>query len=86
MSRSWAGGSTWAWRQLRTHILDRDQHTCQIRLTGCLGQATHVHHTKGRAITGDDPRYLVAACAPCNLTLGDPTRRCDPRPTPVTTW
>jgi hypothetical protein len=34
------------------------------------------HHRpphKGRAM-GDDPAHLVAACAPCNGKVGDPTR------------
>jgi hypothetical protein len=34
--------------------------------------ATTVHHTLGRARTGDNPLYLIAACARCNYSLGDP--------------
>lgn len=67
-------------------MLQRDGHTCRLQLPGCTTIATHVHHTQGRSTTGDDPAYLVAACAPCNLAVGDPTRTRDPAPRPVTTW
>lgn len=46
----------------------------------------HVHHTRGRAITGDDPRYMVTSCGPCNLAVGDPTKTTDPPPQPMTRW
>ena len=75
MSTAWAKGSTRAWRKTRAAVLARDGHTCKVQLDGiCTTHAAHVHHTKGRAITGDDPRYLVASCAACNLHIGDPTR------------
>lgn len=45
----------------------------------------HVHHTRGRASTGDDPRYMVTSCQSCNLKTGDPTRN-DPNPRPLTSW
>ncbi|HEU4425189.1 MAG TPA: hypothetical protein VFR67_21885 [Pilimelia sp.] len=93
MSGSWAGGSTRAWRRIRAHVLARDGHHCRLRLPGvCTGAATHVHHTHGRAATGDDQAYLVAACAPCNLKIGDPSkprgpgRRPGPEPEPRTRW
>jgi 5-methylcytosine-specific restriction endonuclease McrA len=73
VSKAWDKGSTRAWRRVRAAVLARDHHTCQLRLPGCTGHATHVHHTRGRATTGDDPTYLVAACAHCNLALGEPT-------------
>jgi len=85
MSQTWEGGSTRAWRKRRMETLDRDGHQCQLRLEGCTGRATHVHHTLGRSVTGDDPRYLVGACESCNLKTGDPTRH-DPLPEPRTTW
>jgi len=78
MSRSWSAGSTYAWRRLRLRVLERDRYRCRLRLGSCLGVASQVHHTHGRAVTGDDPRYLVAACRPCNLEVGDPTRVPDP--------
>lgn len=34
----------------------------------------HAHHVLGRKVTGDDPRYIVAACQHCNLKVGDPTK------------
>ena len=89
MSRSWGQGSTRAWRRTRAAVLARDQGVCRLRIEGvCTGRAEHVHHTLGRAVTGDDPRYLVAACAPCNLAIGDPTRAhiADPKPSPSTRW
>jgi 5-methylcytosine-specific restriction endonuclease McrA len=84
--RSWEGGSTRAWRKLRAAILERDNEQCQLRIEGvCTGHATHVHHTLGKTVTGDDPRYLVAACADCNLKTGEPGKH-DPQPQPRTRW
>ncbi|MGH2671104.1 MAG: HNH endonuclease, partial [bacterium] len=79
MSTSWAKGSTRAWRKLRARILDQNQRDnqgkCTLQLEDvCTGQADTVHHTLGRAITGDDPRYLVAACMACNRNIGEPKR------------
>lgn len=86
MSRSWQGGSTRRWRRLRALVLVRDGYRCRLRLDVCTGLATCVHHTAGRSVTGDDPTYLVASCAPCNLKLGDPTKHSDPPNRPVTKW
>jgi 5-methylcytosine-specific restriction endonuclease McrA len=85
MSRSWAGGSTRQWRRTRQVVLARDHGLCRLQITGvCTVTATCVHHILGRAVTGDDPRYLVAACEACNLAVGEPTP--DPEPTPRTEW
>ena len=84
MSYSWARGSTTAWRKVRAFVLERDRYHCQLRLAGCTDVATHAHHTRGRAVTGDDPRYIVASCAHCNLTLGQPD--VSPDPIPRTAW
>lgn len=76
-------------------MLARDGNRCRIATPGtwtigngeerrCLGVADCVHHTRGRAVTGDDPRFMVAACTPCNLLIGEP--RVDPPPRPVTEW
>lgn len=87
MSRTWVGGSTRAWRVLRARVLARDGYLCRLKLAGvCTTAATHVHHTLGKAITGDDPDYLVAACAPCNLKTGDPRKQPDPPCRPRTRW
>lgn len=86
MSKNWAKGSTRAWRKLRAYVLARDSYRCQIKLPGCTSAATHVHHTLGRAVTGDDPRYLQAACAHCNIKTGDPTKTADPRGRSATKW
>lgn len=90
MSRAWAGGSTRGWRKARAQVLARDGYLCQLRLEGCTTYAPlrggHVHHTHGRAVTGDDTRFMVAACAHCNLKAGDPTTTPDPAPRPLTRW
>lgn len=88
MSRAWAGGSTSKWRRTRAQVLQRDHHLCQIQLAGtCTTLADCVHHTIGRALTGDDPEWMVAACTPCNLKIGDPTTRPpDPQPRRMTQW
>jgi 5-methylcytosine-specific restriction endonuclease McrA len=62
------------------------QHTC-TEIAALRGpDAGHVHHTHGRNVTGDDPRYLVAACANCNRHIGDPTQHEDPPNKAVTKW
>lgn len=85
---NWDQGSTYRWRKLRAWVLRRDAYRCQIRLDCCTQLATQVHHTLGRSVTGDDSRYLVASCAPCNRRVGDPTRsnikECEPKQ--VTQW
>lgn len=77
MSKAWAKGSTAAWRRLRARVLAanlvENQGRCTLQLEGvCTGQADTVHHTLGRAVTGDNPRYLVATCRACNLKVGEP--------------
>lgn len=83
MSKAWAKGSTPAWRRIRKRILDENLRTNQGRCTlqledVCTGQANTAHHVLGRAVTGDDPRYLVAACMACNLKVGEPKRSSPP--------
>lgn len=84
----WGGGSTRAWRAVRAAVLARDGNVCKIRIPGtCVNQSEpmHVHHTRGKA-HGDDPAYLVAACAPCNLKIGEPALNADPPCRPITKW
>lgn len=85
MSWSWRKGSTRRWRSIRLRVLIRDGWLCKVRGPGCTYGATTVHHTRGRAVTGDDERYLVAACATCNGKIGDP-RKTNPQPRRVTRW
>lgn len=62
---------------------------CQLALVGvCTQLADTVHHTLGRAVTGDDPRYLQAVCKACNLKVGEPGRheRAAPRHKRVSRW
>lgn len=78
-------GSDTAWRQVRQRVLARDNGECQIKGPDCKHYATQVHHTLG-LYTGNDPRYLVAACKPCNQSAGDPTRHGkSPAPNPPRT-
>jgi 5-methylcytosine-specific restriction endonuclease McrA len=88
VSKGWSGGSTRAWRTLRAAVLARDKGLCQLKIEGvCVHRSDpmHVHHRLGKA-RGDDPRYLVSACAPCNLHVGDPMRAPDPPAVAVTKW
>lgn len=89
MSKAWAKGSTSQWRRVRARVLAENLITnggrCAVALDVCTGAAEEVHHTKGRAVTGDDPRFLVATCKACNLKLGDVTVA-SPEPRPVTKW
>jgi hypothetical protein len=75
MATGWTNGSTRQWRRVRATVLARDLGRCQLCLPGCTGVATCVHHVYGRAVTGDDLRYLVASCRTCNLRIGQPGRR-----------
>lgn len=90
MSKAWASGSSRRWRRTRAGVLAENRRLngsrCQAGVAGvCTGWAEQVHHTKGRAVTGDDPRFLVATCQACNLALGDVTAA-SPEPRPVTKW
>lgn len=87
MSKGWAGGSTRAWRQLRSQVLFRDGGLCQLKLEGCDVYADQVHHLDGVAQgTIVSPDRLTSACGSCNRQVGDPTRR-DPQPNPPrTNW
>lgn len=107
MSAAWEGGSTRAWRRLRAEVLEQNRvengGKCRAGCTGvCTVVATSAHHTLGRNVTGDDPRFIVAICAACNLHIGDPQahpsdcsicrhitwgpNRVDPKPIQVTKW
>lgn len=95
MSRSWAGGSTRRWRRVRAAVLARDGYRCRAHTDGwcdgapphqCIRIASHAHHTAGRSVTGDDPRYIVASCPACNLAIGDPAKRNDPPPRMRRQW
>lgn len=90
MSSAWKGGSTRRWRRIRAGVLAANMREnggrCGVAIVGvCTGEATCVHHTLGRAVTGDDPRYLVASCKACNLHIGEPARHA-PQPKRVTEW
>lgn len=54
------------WHRIRSRILERDNHTCQLRIHCAGSPATEVHHTAGP----DDHRaeVLIAACKPCHAT------------------
>ena len=98
MTNGWTKGSTRAWRRIRALVLTRDQGKgCRahnegwcaragVGAHGCTNRAEHAHHTLGRARTGDDPRYIVAACSACNLIIGDPAKKTDPPGRSSTKW
>lgn len=107
MSKVWSGGSTREWRRLRADVLEanriRNGGVCQANVIGlCQGIATQVHHTLGRSVTGDDPRFMACLCGPCNIHIGDPQThprdcaRCEnvafgpkmdkPKPRTMTKW
>lgn len=92
MSTGWAGGSTRVWRETRARVLFRDRYACKLKIDRtCIGTATHVHHIHGKrsdcpGCRADDETHLVAACAPCNLHIGDPMTTPDPPCIPITKW
>ena len=90
MSKAWAKGSTYAWRRLRAQVLHtnlvENQGVCQVGIKGvCTQVANTVHHVLGRAVTGDDPRYLVAVCGACNRAIGEPKHN-SPQHRRVSEW
>jgi hypothetical protein len=89
MSRSWKGGSTRQWRRIRARVMAENAARggrCQLAIPDvCTGPVTDVHHTHGRAATGDDPRYLIATCRACNLHVGDPSQS-NPQPRSSSRW
>lgn len=88
MSKGWAGGSTAAWRQLRSERLFLDGGLCQLKLEGCATYANQVHHLDGVKAGLICPiDRLQSACQNCNLRVGDPTKNGDPEPNPPrTNW
>lgn len=76
MSKSWAKGSTRAWRQLRAEVLRRDHDSCQVVTDRTLGlrcgkPAGTVGHIIPRASGGTDtPGNLRAECATHNYGEG----------------
>jgi hypothetical protein len=105
MSKGWTGGSTRRWRRIRGAVLEQNLiengGRCTLQIpTVCTKRADCAHHTKGRAVTGDDPRFIVASCTGCNLHIGDPQTHnpdceacvqrpanvLDPEPRPATRW
>lgn len=102
MSKAWSGGSTRAWRIVRERVLNRDgargwgcraheEGWCERDNAGphvCRHVGEVAHHTRGRAVTGDDPAHMVNSCEPCNLAIGEPGARtvAEPRNVPITVW
>jgi 5-methylcytosine-specific restriction endonuclease McrA len=63
------------WRKRRQLVLERDGHECQLRMPGCLGEATTVDHIVAVALGGDQSMAnLQAACLRCNSAKGDGRR------------
>lgn len=91
MSDQWhkCGGSSRQWAKTKNAVLlanrmdTNSKGQCQLHISGiCEGLATTAHHTHGRCVTGDDPRYLIATCIACNLHVGAPSRQIDPLSNP----
>lgn len=95
MSRTWASGSTSAWRKVRALVLSRDGYLCQLKVRGvCTTYAPmmggHAHHLHGKAsgcagCAADLPSHIVASCRACNLATGEPAAA-DPPNRSVTQW
>lgn len=88
-SRAWRGANNWAWSKVRAVVLNENLMTnegrCTLRLEGCTTRAEEVHHILGRAMTGDDPRYLTATCRSCNIKVGNPSSISPPHRS-VSSW
>src|ERR1700739_2168105 len=55
------------WKALRERVLTRDHRQCRIRLDGCIGAASEVHHlVEVAAGGGDELSGLVSVCIPCH--------------------
>jgi 5-methylcytosine-specific restriction endonuclease McrA len=54
------------WATTRRRILRRDGYQCRLKLTGCIGTATEVHHTQPG---NEADAYLLAACPPCHRQI-----------------
>jgi 5-methylcytosine-specific restriction endonuclease McrA len=68
----------WSYRgeARRKAIFARDGYRCQIRLEGCLGEATEIDHIIRKEWGGSDqPDNLRAACGWCNNRLNNPRTR-----------
>lgn len=68
MSALSSSGSTWQWRKIRAHVIERDRGICWI----CgKGGATSVDHVVPRARGGSDAlTNLRAAHVKCNASRG----------------
>jgi 5-methylcytosine-specific restriction endonuclease McrA len=61
------------YKRVRKAVLERDGWRCQIQRKGCLGQATQAHHVDGVSAGNlHDSTRMVAACQPCNASVGRP--------------
>ena len=58
------------WRRVRSFVLARDKHQCQLRYPGiCIDVATEVDHIEQYAHRPDlelDPTNLRGVCVPCH--------------------
>lgn len=61
------------WKIVRPQILERDQWTCQLKLTRCRTRATAVDDIEDWRDGGSwfDPSNLQAACVSCNTSQRD---------------
>jgi 5-methylcytosine-specific restriction endonuclease McrA len=60
---------------LTAAVLKRDGYRCRLAYPDvCTTVATTADHTVSRKVAGDGLDNLVAACRPCNLKKGDPSK------------
>jgi hypothetical protein len=81
---------------VRARVLRRDGFLCQLKIKGvCTIDAPmrggHAHHLHGKesgchGCAADVASHIVAACAACNLKIGDPSRAADRPNRGVTKW
>jgi hypothetical protein len=54
------------WRDKRRERLIVDDHQCQLRLPGCLGKASQVHHVTYDRLFAEELEDLLSVCQPCH--------------------
>lgn len=91
MSNAWGRGHTRESYAARNQVMAHNARTqggrCQLGIPGtCTTRATQAHHTLGKAVTGNDTRYMIAVCGECNRKIGDPTKHKDPASIPLQGW
>lgn len=87
MSTAWKNKAGWYSKYVRMRKPYLAAHPrCGLSIPDiCGGKSTQVHHVLGVANAPLDMDYWIAACAPCNQSVGDPTVH-DPPHVRTTFW